>query len=127
MDLTDTGSSFTANLGHELLIQRITLSSDQDAVVRMTLYPGIFNPYGPSASSVPQSAVRVEVVLKAGTPWDWYPDGSVSLVRGRINQFNAATGAMNNEGTITVSAKAITTAGNIYYSINGVEVARGDL
>jgi hypothetical protein len=184
MDMTNPGNSFTANLGHELLIQKITLSSDQDAIVNLNIYPGIFNPYA-GDSSIPQSAIYIQVALKAGVPWDWYPDGSISLVKGRANQVNSSQEAMSREGTITISSKAIsntninnyeqwnalkpyaigdyatnlnvlyirkvagttsgapasdstnwavvtlpstfTGTGNTYYSINGIEIARGDL
>jgi len=183
-DATDTGKPFTANLGHELLIQKITLSSDQDAVVNLNIYPGIFNPYA-GDSSIPQSSIYIQIVLKAGIPWDWYPDGSVSLVRGRTYQVNSSQQAMSREGTITISSMALsntninnyqqwnglktyaigdyavnlnvlyvrkvagagttppasdttnwavvtlpstfTGTGNTYFSINGIEIARGDL
>ena len=130
-EILNPGTNFTANLGHELLIQKISVSSSVDTIVRVAVYTGIFNPYNPTSgttvSDITQPTVVNYAYIKAGTPWDWYPDGSVSIVRGRVYQKASNDFDMSNEGLIIISAKGASTTGTLYFSVNGVEIARGDL
>ena len=128
--VTASTKDFTASLGHELLPQKITVSTTTDAVVFINIHTGIFNPYTPVTASVWDNyVVTNHAFIKAGTPFDWYPDGAVSIVRGRTGESNSysTTGQdMVLEGVIQILAYGAT-GGQLYYAVNGVEIARGDL
>jgi len=95
-------------LGHVFYPQCITVSTTVDAEVWISCY----------LSTVDNSSYYVEQnsFVKANTPFQWYPDGSLALTSGDGSGF---------DGNIVIRIGG-PNAGNYKYSITGVEIARGD-
>ena len=103
-----TGQKIPA-LGHVFYPQCITVSTTVDAEVWIDYYlPTVDN----QTTYVSQSSF-----VKANTPFQWYPDGSIYISSGDGSGY---------DGGIVIRIGG-PTAGNYKFTITGVEIARGDV
>jgi len=111
-----TGSAVTKfpSLGHVFYPQCITVSTTCDAEVWIAVYqPTVDN----TSNFVDQGGF-----IKANTPFQWYPDGSVMLTSGDSSGYDGSI-------VIRVTAKTTTPTTDNYFRANvtGIEIARGDV
>jgi len=108
-DSTASATAKFPTLGHVFYPQCITVSTTVDAEVWIDYYPPTTDN---STYYLSQSSF-----VKANTPFQWYPDGSIHITSGD---------GISNDGKIYIRIGG-PNAGNYKFSITGVEVARGDV
>jgi hypothetical protein len=96
-------------LGHVFYPQCISVSTTVDAEV----WIAVFTPTQDNTANY----VEQGGFVKANTPFQWYPDGSVNLTSGD---------GVSYDGVIVIRIGG-PNAGNYRFQITGVEVARGEV
>jgi hypothetical protein len=109
-----------ASTGHIFYPQLISVSATVDTQIWIQMYaPDYATSIATNLGNMAQIAL-----VKANTPFQWYPDGTVYQVAGDNNAGLGGTSFQDGSIQIAVGGP---TAGTLVYSISGIEIARNDI